>query len=232
LRWLLLAVCLSGCAKCGGGAVAAELDAGVVRVRRSTDLRNVLIQTYPEYRDTALQGSVIKVIRTIPGLTPELRDQALAGLKWTVSDAGSGWDLNKFHLEQPSHDTLVMSLPLSVDDIGHAYLAPAGLSSMEMALYLPRQLPIGKEIFEFDLHYSSSPERCRVRVRQAVSLLLANGQWRVTRAPPTWWSSDASDDPELPENFAVEVTAADSAAITFDRSRGQVRVNYSLITVE
>ncbi len=209
------------------------MDAAVApRVRRSTDLRTVLIQAYPEYRDTALLDSVARVTRIIPRLEADTRDQALAKLKWTTSDSGAGWDLNKFHLEQPAHDTLVLSLPLSIEDVGHLYMAPAGLSSMEMALYLPRDLPIGKETFELDVHYSSSPERCRVRVRQAVSLLVANGQWRVTRAPPNWWSSDASDDPELPENFEVEVTGADGARLTFDRNRGQVRVNYALVTVE
>ena len=54
----------------------------------------------------------------------------------------------------------------------------------------------------------------------------------MIKAPPNWWSSDASDDPELPENFAVEVKGTDGAKITFDRNRGQVRVSYELVTVE
>ena len=208
----------------------AGVDAGA-RVRRSTDLRNALIQSYPEYRDTALLDSRVRVTRTIPGLTPASRDEALAKLRWAVSDAGSGWDLNKFHLEQTAPETLVLSLPLSVDDVGHLYLAPAGLSSMEMSMYLPRQLPIGKETFELDLHYSSSSDRCVIRVRQAVTLLVANGQWRVTKTPPEW-SPDAAGDEALPEAFSVEVTGTDGARIRFDRERGQVRVNYALVTVE
>ncbi len=98
-------------------------------------------------------------------------------------------------------------------------------------MYLPRNLPIGKETFELDVHYSSSAERCVIRVRQAVSLLIANGQWRVTKTPPEW-SPDAADDSLLPENFSVEVTGVDGARIRFDRSRGQVRVNYSLVTAQ
>lgn len=233
MRWLLLAVVLSGCAKCGGGVVDAGVDAGVRQVRRSTDLRNVLIQTYPEYRDTAFLDATVRVTRVIPGLSSDLRDQGLKKLNWVASDGGmgSGWDLNKFHLDQPAHDTLQMSLTLNVDDVGRLYLAPASLSSMEMAMYLPRNLPIGKETFEVDLHYSSSAERCTIRVRQAVTLLIANGQWRVTKSPPTW-SPDAAGDSELPENFVVEVTGADGARISFDRARGQVRVNYSLVTFE
>ena len=231
MRWWLLALMLSGCAKCGS---AAPLDSGVepgARVRRSTDLRNVLIQGYPEYRDTAFLDSIVRVTRTIPGLTTASRDEGLAKLRWLVSDAGSGWDLNKFHLEQTAPETLVMSLPLSVDDVGHLYMSPTGLSSMEMALYLPRQLPIGKETFEVEVHYSSSAERCRTRVRQAVSLLLANQQWQVSKSPPQW-SPDAASDDELPETFSVEVTGTDGAHITFERTRGQVRVHYALVTVE
>lgn len=230
MRWLLLGLLLAGCSKCGGSSVDAGVDAGA-RVRRSTDLRIALIQAYPEYRDTALLDSKATVTRTIPGLTPKSRDEALSKLRWSVSDAGSGWDLNKFHLEQTGPETLTMTLPLSVDDVGHLFLAPAGLSSMEMAMYLPRQLPIGKETFELDLHYSSSAERCVMRVRQAVSLLLANGQWRVTMAPPEW-SPDAEGDSLLPEEFSVEVTGVDGARIRYERARGQVRVNYSLVTVE
>ena len=98
-------------------------------------------------------------------------------------------------------------------------------------MYLPRDLPIGRETFEVDLHYASSADRCVVRVRQAVSLLLANGQWRVTSAPPSW-SPDAAGDAELPENFVVEVSGVDGSHIAFDRARGQVRVKYTLVTVE
>lgn len=225
---LILALVLSGCAKCGS---AGPVDAGSTRVRRSTDLRNVLIQGYPEYRDTAFLDSQVRVTRIIPGLTPTTRNEALAKLRWAVSDAGTGWDLNTFHLEQTAPDTLVISLPLSVDDVGRLYMSPAGLSSMEMAVYLPRELPIGKETFEVDLHYSSSAERCRSRVRQAVSLLLANQQWQVTKSPPEW-SPDAASDVELPETFSVEVTGTDGAHITFERVRGQVRVHYALVTVE
>ncbi len=230
MRWLLLGLIISGCTKCGSGASDAGVAASA-RVRRSTDLRNALIQSYPEYRDTALLDSRVRVMRTIPGLTPASRDEALAKLRWSVSDAGSGWDLNKFHLEQVAPETLVLSLPLSVEDVGHLYLAPVGLSSMEMAMYLPRQLPIGKETFELELHYSSSSERCVIRVRQAVTLLLANGQWRVTKTPLEW-GPDAAGDDGLPDVFSVEVTGTDGAHIRFDRERGQVRVNYSLVTVE
>lgn len=226
-----MAVLLSGCAKCGRGAVdAGVVDAGA-RVRRSTDLRNVLIQTFPEYRDVAYLDGLVKVTRVVPGLTQVSRDEALSKLRWAVSDAGSGWDLNKFRLEQTGPETLVMSLPLSVDDVGHLYTTPTGLNSMEMAMYLPRNLPIGKETFEFDMHYSSSKERCLIRVRQAVTLLVANGQWRVTKSPPEW-SPDAAGDDALPEEFSVEVTGTDGAHITFLRKRGQVWVNYALVTVE
>ena len=64
-----------------------------------------------------------------------------------------------------------------------------------------------------------------------MTLLLANGQWRVTRSPPEW-SPDAAGDDALPEEFSVEVPGADAARITFLRKRGQVWVSYALVTVE
>ena len=232
MKWLWLLALLSGCAKCGKGTADAGVDSGAAaQVRRSTDLRTALIQGYPEYRDTALLDSKATVTRVIPGLTAQSRDEAIGKLRWSISDSGTGWDLNKFHLEQTAPETLTLTLPLSVDDVGHLFLSPAGLSSMEMAMYMPRQLPIGKETFELDVHYSSSAERCVIRVRQAVTLLITNGQWRVTKAPPEW-SPDAAGDDQLPEEFVVEVTGTDASRIRFDRKRGQVWMNYSLVTVE
>ena len=230
LPWALLFV--SGCTRCGSQAFDAGVDAGV-QIRRSTDLRNVFIQSFPEFRDVALLDSSVRITRIIPDLSAEDRDKALAKMKWVASDAGmgEGWDLNRFHLDQPAHDTLVMVLPLTLDDVSHLFLSPTSLGSMEMSMYLPRDLPIGKETFQVDIHYSSAADRCLVRVRQAVTLLVNNGQWRVPSAPPSW-SPDAASDSELPENFVVEVTGVDGSRIAFDRARGQVRVKYTLVTVE
>ena len=180
---LSLSLMVPGCTRCGD-APRAKFDAGARQTRRSIDLRTALIQAYPEYRETAVLEARVSVTRVIPELTAPLRDEALLKLKYAPADAGVGWNLNKFHLEQLAHDTLVVSRSLSADDLGHAYLAPSGLSSMEMALYLPRQLSVGQETFELNLHYASSPARCRALVRQAVSLLEATQQWRVTKAPP------------------------------------------------
>jgi hypothetical protein len=212
--------------------VDAGVDAGAPAVvRRSTDLRTALVQMYPEYRDTALLETEVTLTRTIPGLTPEKRDAALSKLRWQpMTDGGAGWELNRFHLTNPSPEKMVITLPLTVDDVGHLFLSPTSLSSMEMAVYFPRDLPIASEVFEMRLHYATSPERARLRARQAVSLLLANGQWKVTDGPVTW-SPDASADENLPDTFAVEVTGTDGARIIFERTRGQVWVRYRLETV-
>lgn len=229
MRWLFIVgtLWLGGCSKCAPTPV--RFDAGAP-VRRSTDLRTALIYTYPEYRGTALIEASAKVTRVIPGLTAEQRDVNLEKLHYVVTDGGAGWDLNKFHLEQPAHDTLAVSLPLSADDVGQLYSAPAALSSLEMAQYLPRELPVKHEVFELALHYSSSPERCRQLVRQAVMLLEGNSQWRVSKAPPSW-TPDAQGDADLPENFTVEVSGPEGAHISWDRARGQVRVKYVFETV-
>ncbi len=222
---LLLLLCwASSCSK-----PATPLDAGV-QIRRSSDVRTALLYAYPEYRNTQVLESSARVTRVIPGLTAEKRDKSLTQMRFEVSDAGRGWNLNKFHLEQIEADTLSLSMSYTAEDLGRLSMAPNGLSSMEMANYLPRDLPIGRELFELEVRYRASPERCLQLVRQAVRLLEANQQWRVTKAPPEW-TPDAQSDAELPQNFVVQVTGVDGARISWDRTTDQVKVTYALETV-
>lgn len=234
--FLAVAVSLAGCAKCGSSPVVdAGVDAGSAVTargeRRSIELRTAIIQMFPEYRDVAVLHTRARVTRVIPGLTDAKRDASLAKLGWQRSaDGGTGWDLNRFHLEQPAPDTLAISLPLDIDALGLLFLAPSSISSMDIANYLPRDLPVGRERFEFEVHYATSPERAVVRVRQAVNLLEANGQWRVTRAPEGWAPPDAGEldagAAALSEQFTVGVRSVDDATIRWDRTRGQVEVTY------
>jgi hypothetical protein len=78
-------------------------------------------------------------------------------------------------------------------------------------------------------HYSSSPARCRDLVRQAVRLLLGNGQWRVDGELPDW--TDAGDV-VAPDEETVVALGADPARVHFRRVRGQVWVRYELQTAQ
>lgn len=221
---------VAGCSKCGGEktADAAVVDAGAVPsqqvARRTAEVRMALIQAYPEYRGTALIDTVARVTREIPGLTEKSRDEALAKLRYEKSDAGSGWDLVQFHLEQRGPTTLEVSVPLNADQVGQLYVVPVGLSSQQLAMYLPRELPVGAERFELELNYSSSPEKCAQLVNQAMSLLLATQQWKVVRAPD--W------DAGVPETFTAEVKDDNGVTIVWERVRGRVHVLYTMKTVD
>ncbi len=231
MRWLWLVLGLAGCAKCGAAVVVdAGVDAGAA-VRRSIDLRTALVQAYPEYRGTALVTASASTTRTYLGLTPAQRDEAFSKLGFALGDGGEGWRRAPFTVTQPAPDTLSISLPLSAEDVGNLYLAPAGLSSEELALYLPRGLPAAREDFEVALHYASSPERCLAIVRQAVRLLTAAGVWKVTSAPPGWSEQPDDGGPvDLPEAFEVTVETP-GTRIAWRRERGQVWVDYRLETL-
>jgi len=227
VRWWLVVLALaSSCAKCGSksNAVDASVDAGR-RARRSVDVRTVLITAYPEYRDTAVLETTARVTRVIPGLTDALRDQALGQLKFVVAEDG-GWRLSSFHLSQPAADTLSVAVTYDVDQLSHLYITANGLTSDELAMYLPRALPIGAERFTFDVHYTSSPERSRQLVQQAVTLALGNGQWTADAPLPDW-----GDAGPAPDDETVVITGVDTAKLTFHRTGGQVRVHYEVETV-
>lgn len=230
--WVFLALALAGCAKCGGArATDAGVDAGVAQVKRSIDLRTALVQAYPEYRGTALISASASTTRVYRALPPAQRDEAFSKLGFTgLVDGGAGWFRAPFTVTEPTPGTLHLSIPLSAEDIGNLYLAPAGLSSEELALYLPR-LPAGREEFEVKLHYSSAPERSLFIVRQAVHLLTAAGLWKVTQAPERWAEQPDDGGPvDLPEVFDVTVETP-GTRIHWHRERGQVWVHYRLETV-
>ncbi|MGV3623581.1 MAG: hypothetical protein ACO1OB_22370 [Archangium sp.] len=218
-------VTFAGCSKCGGEkAVVADAGAPVApRVeRRSVEVRMALIQSYPEYRGTALIDTVARVTREIPGLTDASRDEALKKLNYAKSDGG--WDLLQFHLEQRGPTTLEVSVPLNADQVGQLYVVPVGLSSQQLAMYLPRELPVGSERFELELNYSSSPEKCAQLIHQAMSLLLATQQWTVVRGPD--WDAGA-----VPDTFTAELKNDNGVNIIWERVRGRVRVLYVMKTV-
>ena len=233
MRWpgLVVAVLAAACSK-GSGAPApvdAGFDAGAAeRQRHSIEFRTALIAAYPEYRDTAVLDVTARVTRVIPGLTPAQRNQALRQLNYEKADDG-GWELNAFHLSQPAPDTLSVAVSYDADRLSHLYITPTGLNSMELSMYLPRELPVGSERFTFDVHYASAPWRCRELVRQAVMLLLSNGQWVVDGFMPQW--TDAGEV-VAPDEETLVLLGADGATLTFHRTRGQVRVQYALQTID
>jgi hypothetical protein len=200
------------------------VDAGTVH-RRSVELRTALIFVYPEYRDTAVLEATGRVTRTIPGLTDASRDEALKKLKFTPASDG-GWELNSLHLSQTAPETLSSFVSFDADHLGHLYISASGLTSEELGMYLPRELPTGTERFTFFVHYASAPARSRALVQQAVRLLLANSLWKVEGAP-----LEDSDGGAIPDDETVLVRSTDGATITFHRTGGQVRAEYALDTL-
>lgn len=225
----VLLVASSSCSRCGSARTVDAGPSAPVRVeRRSVDLRTALIYVYPEYRGTATLSVSARVTRTIPGLTAAQRDEALQKLKWAAAEDG-GWRLANFHLTQESAGQLSVSLSYDVEQLGTLYVSPTALTSMELGLYLPRELPVGDEEFVFEVHYASSPERSSQLVRQAVHLLLGNGQWKAKgEVPPPL---DAGATP-VPDDETASVLGPEGAVVTFHRTGGQVHARYVLQTVK
>jgi hypothetical protein len=208
-------VLLSACQRCVSSSSA---DARSGKLQNSVDLRTAVLYTYPEYRETALLEATASVTRVIEGLTEPALKRSLQALRYQAA-ADGGWQLNSFHLTQVAPDTLTVSISYDVDQLAHLYVAPNGLSSTELGLYLPRDLPVRSERFSFEVRYASSPERCRHLVEQAVALMLANGQFTLESS--TLDAGPVEDD-------VVRLRGVDSATVTFERTQGQVRASYRL----
>ncbi|MBL8912523.1 MAG: hypothetical protein JNM17_17655 [Archangium sp.] len=228
---LLLAalVLLGGCSKCGSAsAVDAGTDAGTIRKlgtpKHSIDLRTAIVWIYPEYRGTAVLETTATLTRTMPKLTDAERDEALNALHWEPAQDG-GWWFSTFHLSQPDPHTLSVIVSYTVDQLGHLYINPTGLNSQELALYLPRGAEVSAERFTLDVRYTSSPDRSRELIRQAVTLLLGNGQWKALTALEEW--TDAM--PPSPSE-SIRLAGPDGAVITFERTGGKVFTQYALDT--
>ncbi len=210
---------LTSCAKCG--STKAAPDAGRLEgAKRVASVHNALIYIFPEYRGVAVLDTTARVTRTIPGLTNEARDEALAKLNWRRG--GPGWQLQSFVMTQPAVDQLEVSIPYDAEQLGRQYLMSASLSSQDLAAYLPRELPAGDERFVVDLHYATSPELAARLVKQAQRLLLETTQWHVTRTID--W------DAGVPDEFTVEMQNDDHARAVWERVRGRVHTFYELDT--
>jgi hypothetical protein len=225
---VLACLLLASCSKCGtSSTVDAAVDAGPARLgtpNRSVDFRTVIVWLFPEYRGTAVLETTATLTRQIPGLTAAQRDEGLKALKWEVAEDG-GWRFSTFHLSQLNDDTLAVTVSYDVDQLGHLYIAPTGLTSEELALYLPRNVKPGAERFDFNVRYTSSPERSRELIRQASTLLVGSGQWKLTTPPEEW-----TDAMPAAMSERVELKGADTATITYERIGGRVFAHYSLDT--
>lgn len=223
------ALLFAGCQRCGapsGPDAAAVVDAGfrLPAPARSVDLRTAIIAIYPEYRGTAMLDARATLTRTVSGLTDARRDAFLSALHWAPAEDG-GWAFSTFHLSQPSPQELALTVSYDTDHLAHLYVAAAGLTTMELGLYLPRDVPVVAETFRFDVEYASSPERSRELVRQAVQLLLGNAQWTAAGPGPQW-----ADGSEVDAGERHELAGPQGARVTFERKGGRVHARYALTT--
>lgn len=217
--WLVIFAALGACKGCQREAINA-VDAGHT-VRPNVELKMALLFAFPEYRGVEILHSEARLRRDYPGLTTAQRDTSLHQLHYTATDSASAWTLQQFRLEQLGPHTLQVSLVLQPESLERVYVAPAGLSSSEMGLYLPRGMPFSREVFELELHYRSTPARSAGLIRQAVSLLLANQQWRIQQAPAGWLDAGAEASDEQ-----LEVLGVDGTVIRWTRHGGEVHVDY------
>ncbi len=222
MRWCLAALLLAGCGRCGGvGAVdAGPVDAGA-RVARGLGLHTAFVHLYPEFRGTAVESAGATLTRKMEGLTEANRDAELQKLRWSAADGG--WQLYGFTLVQRAPDVLEVQLAIDADQLGQIYLTPAGVSSQQLGMYLPRALPVVEERFVVEVRYATSPELAAKLVEQASTLLLGTGQWKLVRGVD--W------DAGVPETFEVALAdEANGGRVTWRRVRGRVQATYELET--
>lgn len=235
---VVVALLLTGCSRC---APKGPVDAGTVKTF-STDLRTVVLTMFPEYRGTAVKSGVVRLTRTYAeGAEWQTRVRALFAKNRVVeqpSDAGlSGtFDLFSFRVSKPSAGQVeaIVELPIDQDTLGRLYSNPASLSTPQLGLYLPRDVTIERDVFDFELVYEAvTDRRAAFLTRQVVELMLSNQQW--TSGPlPEGWQPNLADGGygDVPARFSVTLTGVvDGAHVTVSRDELLVTVHYQLVTL-
>lgn len=245
--WLVVFFGALGCSRCGGAGVgdAGAPEAVVAKEPRrfSTDLRTVVLTIFPEYRGTNLRSAVTRLTRTYRA-KPDWLTEARAVFSQnrvteTGADGGLSGALDQFQFSSsPLPDgrvKAVIELPISGDTIGQLYTNPASLSSLQLGLYLPRSVPIERDVFEFDLIYDGVTERrTAFLTRQVVELMLGNMQWKPAPFPDGWEPNlpDGGYGP-VPAQFELTLTGVvDGAQVTVKRDGAHVFITYRLLAFE
>jgi hypothetical protein len=218
-----------GCSKCPSSAP----DAGTL-VERATDLRTALQLVFPEYRGTRVMSAGATLTRTVaPATAAELAmaKQAAAQNGFT----GEPLKRDPFTMELKLEGdvlTMTLSLPLSSEEIGRIYAAPAALSSGSMANWFPKlAAPVQREVFEVKLDWQAvRPARASFLNWQLVDGA-RNASWRIEGAPVEF-SVDAGPD-GVPDPFKVAlVDPSTTGRIDLERSEEYGHLKYTLVTRE
>lgn len=243
--WLLSAFALASCSRCAGSK-PVPVDAGVAvkaPTTRSTDLRSVLLITYPEYRGTNFKSGIAKLTRTYSGdddwkaRTKELFATNRVNELPSVDGVEGMLDLFRLKVAPtPGGAVGTISLPIDGEILSRLYTNPASLSTMQLGLYLPRKdVTIARDVFDFDLDYDAvSERRASFLTRQLVELMLGNAQWKVGPLPEGWGPQPGDGGyGTVPDEFTVQLTGVvDGAVVTVKRQGRSVKVNYQLVTFE
>lgn len=248
MRWLVVALALgAGCSKKAstppdaGGAPAPVVQRPI---KRSTDLRSVLLLIYPEYRGTNLRTANARLTRTLSGERDwDALTHALFAKNKVVERPDDGgvagtFDLFQLRVVKTASGALgTIEIPIDGETLGRLYTNPASLSSAQLGLWLPRDgVTITGDVFDFDLEYDAvSENRGAFLTRQLVDLLLTNAQWTVDGALPAGWGEAPPDGGRgaVPDEFRVSLTGVvDGAKIVVSRAGRRVTVRYTLVTFE
>jgi hypothetical protein len=174
--------------------------------------------------------SIVELTRTYSSLPADFAERGREKLGWKpAEDGGAGWHINAFNVDQRADDELTISFELDDGRVRDLFEAPAGASSMDLGLYLPRE-GVTRETFAFQVDYITAPAQAAFLVRQLATLLMADGKWRTTL--PSDWSAVNPDGGELAPN-PLDLTfteVATGATMHMLRVRGRVSNRYQLVT--
>ncbi|MBL9039192.1 MAG: hypothetical protein JNG84_11790 [Archangium sp.] len=227
-------VVASGCAKCGASAKASTVDAGVAarpHQLRQIDLRSAMMVVFPEYRGAFVKQGSAALTRTVNGPLEKFAEAAFTKNQFTRSADGSAW-LREPFVARVNAPTVAIEVPLDAPTVEKIFNAPNALSTLDLAMWLPKDaaLETEREVFELTLTYETATEgRSAFLARQVVRLLLGNSQWTASPALGDAWDTDAG----FPEVFeATLLEASTGASVWFHREGRTVRVRYTLLTNE
>lgn len=239
MRWAMavsVVLSVASCQRCRSGAPAVVDAGGAIRPQvRSTDLRTALLMTYPETRGASILRARASLVREVEGLADPMGSmtKSIQAMGFTPVDAGLvGGEKAPLHSALLGVDGGVAEMALWIDlgdeAVARIFGAPTSLSSMEMALYLPRD-PGQRVVFErfgLDIDYRTiNPNRAAFMSKQVLELLERNGLWQFKGARP--WAEDAGVEGDF---TATIVNPDEHSALEVRREGTDVFLRYTLDT--
>jgi hypothetical protein len=230
---LCIALSFSACSRCQKNPVVAPTTTAKLS-KQSTDIQQPLMALAPEVRGAKIDSTRLTLTRTLVSDLSASEFQSEAR-KLNLIEIDGGFAREPFLLSQLNAKTLQLSMEISEDTLGKIMTSPLPITTEEMGLNFPRHLPVGRELFVFEIQYSTRVQsRAALLTEFASTHMASSNQWKITSALPAHWNEKVDAGTTLlPDDFSVQLEHVQlRAKVHLHRRENKINGRYELVTIE